>query len=348
MVSEPRARDHAGMTDATTPQPQPVDEQWAARPDWEDDVTLLSWVKKPARASADAAWGQRLEKSRFNLGYNAVDRHIIDGRIDEVALVFADETGAPSRTLSFAHLVQETGQFSGVLQALDTGAAKSLLIAMPICAESVIAYLGALRLGVAVALIDPATADVQELRDVIQAQRSHVVLTSSSGGDDDPLTKVRSALSDAEHQPLRSVVVQREPAAGSLGDDELAWADVMKPGVVQPAGWRPLVGTVRHAPDASKDIPRWSATLAVALRGAFTGESQDEAAADSAWCWAHGRVWSQAALMSVLVPMLSGVPAVVCATPVGSWSEAIRREVSATIGAPLYAAHQEGAWPLTP
>ncbi|UJH70820.1 hypothetical protein [Ornithinimicrobium sp. INDO-MA30-4] len=38
--------------------------------------------------------GQRLEKSRFNLGYNAVDRHIIDGRIDEVALVFADETGA--------------------------------------------------------------------------------------------------------------------------------------------------------------------------------------------------------------------------------------------------------------
>ncbi|MBW8171607.1 AMP-binding protein [Ornithinimicrobium sp. Arc0846-15] len=334
------------MTDATTP--QPVDERWAARPDWNDDVTLLTWVKKPASASMDATWGQRLEKSRFNLGYNAVDRHIIDGRIDEAALVFGDETGAPSRTLSFAHLVQETGQFSGVLQALDTSAGQNLLIAMPICAESVIAYLGALRLGVAVALIDPTTADGQELRDVIQTQKSHVVLTSSSGGEGDPLTSVRSALRDVEHQPLRSLVVQDESPANPLGDDELAWADIMKPGVVQPAGWRPLIGTVRHTPDASNDIPRWSATLAVALRGAFTGQSQAEEATNGAWCWAHGGDWSQAALMNVLVPMLSGVPAVVCATAVGTWSDAIRREVSATIGRPLYAAHPEGVWPLNP
>jgi acyl-CoA synthetase (AMP-forming)/AMP-acid ligase II len=98
----------------------------------------FDWIHRPT--SLDAHDGT------LNLCFNALDRHVVHGRADEVAVRF-DRITAPRTELTFARLLEEVAAFGGVLRAFGTGRGDTVVARLPIGRESLVAALASARLG---------------------------------------------------------------------------------------------------------------------------------------------------------------------------------------------------------
>ncbi|WP_165807143.1 AMP-binding protein [Nocardioides currus] len=94
----------------------------------------IDWFRKPGtRDEAD--------RGTLNACYNALDRHVIRGRADDVAVVLDD------RGWTYAELLAEVGAFAGVLRAFGVGVDDRVLLGPVPGSHGVIAALATARLG---------------------------------------------------------------------------------------------------------------------------------------------------------------------------------------------------------
>lgn len=83
-----------------------------------------------------------------NTCFDALDRHVIAGRADDVALV------AGERTYTFAELLGEVAAFAGLLRALGVSVGGHVQVDLPTGPEAVITLLACARLGAVPSTID--------------------------------------------------------------------------------------------------------------------------------------------------------------------------------------------------
>ena len=84
----------------------------------------------------------------LNVCFNALDRHVVHGRADDVALT--DE--AP---WTYARLLEEVAAFGGVLRAFGVGLGDTVVARLPEGRDALVALLASLRLGAVHALEAP-------------------------------------------------------------------------------------------------------------------------------------------------------------------------------------------------
>src|ERR1700728_889575 len=83
----------------------------------------------------------------LNTCFNAVDRHVRDGRGDQAALIYDSPVTGTSRTLTYRQPQDQVARFAGVLRGLGTEAGDRVVIYMPMIPEAVIAMLACARIG---------------------------------------------------------------------------------------------------------------------------------------------------------------------------------------------------------
>ncbi len=99
---------------------------------------VLDWSGAPvARWFADG---------KLNAAYNAVDRHVEEGRGDRVALHFEGE-GGDTRTLTYADLRREVSKAANALTQLGVGTGDRVAIYLPLIPEAVVSMLACARIG---------------------------------------------------------------------------------------------------------------------------------------------------------------------------------------------------------
>ncbi|MFC4616344.1 acetate--CoA ligase [Cellulomonas algicola] len=125
---------------------------WAAadRPSfWADQAReLLSW-STPFTQTLDwskAPFATWFADGKLNAAYNAVDRHVEEGRGDRVALHFEGE-GGDSRSLTYADLQREVSKAANAFTALGVGTGDRVAIYMPLVPEAVVTMLACARIG---------------------------------------------------------------------------------------------------------------------------------------------------------------------------------------------------------
>ncbi|QIK76951.1 AMP-binding protein [Nocardioides piscis] len=157
----------------------------------------IDWFRKPGSRDADDA-------GTLNACFNALDRHVVRGRAEEVALRIDD------RSWTFAKLLEEAGAFSGVLRAFGVGAGAAVVVGRLPRFEDVVVSLAVARLGAVRTYADTSADDVAR---VVADVRPLVVVLPTLGSLD---------LGDT---PLITL------------DDsaELSWATVMRAGRTDPA-----------------------------------------------------------------------------------------------------------------
>lgn len=215
---------------------------------WTEAARGVDWIKQPERA---------LDESRrpfyrwypggvMNTCYNALDRHVIGGRADQPALVYDSPVTGAQRTYTYAQLLEQTARFAGVLRELGVGPGDRVVIYMPMVPEAVIAMLACARLGAVHSVVFGGFAP-KELAARIDDARPVVVVSASCGIEPTRVVEYKPmldrAIELAEHPPQRCVVLQRPQAQAQLGEHDLDWAQVMRPGVVEPAGCVPVAAT---------------------------------------------------------------------------------------------------------
>ena len=130
--------------------------------------TIQRWIDE-GRRDPDALWGRAADDlpwfrnwdrvfewdpptfrsfvgGRTNLGFNAVDRHVLDGDGGRAALVYINERGERA-VLTYAQLLHLVKRISAALRGLGIRKGDRITIYMPPCLESIALMLATVRIG---------------------------------------------------------------------------------------------------------------------------------------------------------------------------------------------------------
>jgi acetyl-CoA synthetase len=114
---------------------------------WEEQASALYWHKKWDRVldwqSPFAKW---FIGGKLNASYNALDRHVLEGRGDRIAFLFEGEPG-DSKQITYSQLLTEVKKCANALISLGIKSGDRVAIYMPMIPEAAIAMLACARVG---------------------------------------------------------------------------------------------------------------------------------------------------------------------------------------------------------
>jgi hypothetical protein len=171
----------------------------------------IDWIHPPS--APDGADGT------LNLCFNALDRHVVRGRADDLALR-VDHLTAAGTEWSYARLLEEAAAFGGVLRAFGVGPGERVLSRLSMGAEGLVAALAAARLGAVLVHSEPYDDPVAPLA----AHRPTVVLGE---GLDESLADVLTTVDEVP----RAAIWTGHPPVGH----DLEWSVLMRAGRTDPA-----------------------------------------------------------------------------------------------------------------
>ena len=208
---------------------------------WAGCAGLVDWFTRPTAVldRARPPFYRWFPDGRLNTCYNALDRHVINGRADQTALIYDSAVAGTVRSYSYAELLEHVAAFAGGLQALGVERGDRVVIYMPMIPEAVIAMLACARLGAVHSVVFGGFA-AHELAVRIDDARPTVVVSASCGIETSRVVEYKPmldrALAMAEHQPAAVVVKQREQApAEMLPERDVDFDVLMKAGRDDPA-----------------------------------------------------------------------------------------------------------------
>ncbi len=296
---------------------------------WGEAAEGISWVTRPPRVLDDdrPPFYRWFTGGRLNTCFNALDRHVAAGRGEQAAIVHDSPVTGTQRTLTYAELLDQVARFAGVLRSLGVEAGDRVVVYMPMVPEAVVAMLACARLGAVHSVVFGGFAP-NELAARLDDARPKVVVSASCGIEPTRVVEYKpmldAAIERAQHKPDRVVVLQRPQAQASMGERDLDWDEVMRPGTVEPAECVPVDATdplyVLHTSGTTgkpKGIVRDNGGHAVALhwsmRNVFGLEAGDTifTASDVGWVVGHSYI--------VYAPLFAGCTTVLYeGKPVGT------------------------------
>jgi len=185
---------------------------------WARAADELPWFRKWDRVfDWDPPTFRWFVGAQTNLGYNAVDRHVLEGNGGRAALVCLNER-EDRVVLTYAQLLHRVKRISAALRGIGLRKGDRITIYMPPCAESIALMLATVRIGALHSIVF-AGFGAQALGDRIAASGSRVVFATDviyRKGQDVPLLPiVDEAVQIAGDVVERVVVLARNgPANG--------------------------------------------------------------------------------------------------------------------------------------
>lgn len=167
----------------------------------------------------------------LNMCYNAVDRHVDEGRGDAVALIYDSPVTDTKQKITYSELQNEVARLAGVL--VDQGVTKGdrVLIYLPMIPEAVFAMLACARVGAIHSVVFGGFA-AHELAIRMDDAKPDVILSSSCGIEGKRVIEYKplldEAIRQAKHKPTRCLIHQRPQAVADLvpGRD-VDWAEAV-------------------------------------------------------------------------------------------------------------------------
>ncbi|WP_062988655.1 acetate--CoA ligase [Nocardia anaemiae] len=218
------------MTSATTdPTTYPPDAAFAASANADAALydraaadRLEFWAEQARRLHWHQPWTQVLDWSdapvakwfvdgRLNVAYNCVDRHVLDGYGEQVAIHWEGEPG-DSRDITYAELLAEVSRAANYFTALGLRTGDRVAIYMPMVPEAIVAMLACARLGLTHSVVFAGFSPTA-LRQRVDDAGARLVITTDGQwrrGTAAPLkAAVDEALADGTHTVEHVLVVRR-------------------------------------------------------------------------------------------------------------------------------------------
>jgi len=155
----------------------------------------------------------------LNTCFNALDRHVRDGRGEQAALIYDSPVTGVVRRYSYRELLDEVARFAGALAHEGVSRGDRVVIYMPMVPEAVIAMLACARLG-AIHSVVFGGFGADELAARIADSGARIVVCASCGIAPAGVTPykllVDRALELLDGQQVRCIVLQRPEGPGSI------------------------------------------------------------------------------------------------------------------------------------
>ena len=208
---------------------------WQSDPEafWRKAAEEIDWISPPVRIfdAAIGPYGHWFPDATCNTCFNAVDRHVRDGRGDQAAIIYDSPVTASTKTLTFAQLLTEVSTLAAVLQ--DHGVAKGdrVVIYMPMVPEAVIGMLACARIGAVHSVVFGGFA-AKELATRLDDAKPKLVLAASCGIEGAKIIAYKplldAAIDMAASKPQAVLLLQRpQLAAAMIAGRDHDWAQAM-------------------------------------------------------------------------------------------------------------------------
>ena len=215
---------------------------------WGEIAEDVRWIKKWDKVLDDSnkPFYRWFVGGELNTCFNAVDRHVEEGRADQVALIYdSPVTGNTVRKFTYKELQDQVARFAGVLVANGVGKGDRVIIYMPMVPEAAIAMLGCARLGAVHSVVFGGCA-ANELAIRIDDAKPKMVVTASCGIEINRVIEymplLNGAIELAKHKPEHCIVLQRPEAKAELTEGrDIDWAEAMES--AEPADCVPVAAT---------------------------------------------------------------------------------------------------------
>src|SRR3954470_18972920 len=116
---------------------------------WAEAAREIDWIE-PATKIFDPAmglYGRWFAGAVVNTCYNALDRHVANGRADQVALIHDSPLAGAVTTFTYAQLLLEVKTLAAVMQDFGVAKGDRVILYMPMVAEAMVAMLACARIG---------------------------------------------------------------------------------------------------------------------------------------------------------------------------------------------------------
>jgi propionyl-CoA synthetase len=295
---------------------------------WADAAKNIDWYQPPRVVLDDSnpPFYRWFPDGVLNTCFNAVDRHVRDGRGEQAALIYDSPVTGTQRTYTYDALLDAVARFAGVLRDLGVEKGDRVIVYLPMIGEALIAMLACARIGAVHSVVFGGFA-APELATRIDDATPKVIVSASCGIEGSRVIEYKPildrAIELARHQPERCVILQRPQATAALTagrdlDWESAAAGAEAVDCVPVAATDPLYILYTSGTTAKpKGVVRDNGGHAVALRWSMDNVYDTRAgevfwaASDVGWVVGHSYI--------VYAPLLAGCTTVLYeGKPVGT------------------------------
>jgi len=201
---------------------------WQADPEafWMEAAKAIDWVEMPSRALDDskAPLYEWFTDGKVNACYNALDRHVENGRADQVAVIYDSPITGAKAKFTYAEMRDKVALFAGALAAKGVTKGDRVIIYMPMVPEALVAMLACARIGAVHSVVFGGFA-ANELAVRIDDATPKAIIAASCGLEPGRVVDYKplldGAIDLAKHKPEFCVILQRQekPAALIEGRD---------------------------------------------------------------------------------------------------------------------------------
>ena len=199
---------------------------------WSDAAQSIHWDRPFTRVLDDthAPLYRWFTGGELNTCYNAIDRHVANGRAEQPAVIWESPMTGCKRVLTYRELQTEVARFAGALRSLGVEKGDRVVIYMPMVPETLIAMYACARIGAVHSVVFGGFAS-RELAVRIDDAAPKVVLSASCGMEGQRIVEYKPlldrALTLARHAPSHCVILQRDRHRCTLvAGRDLDWNEV--------------------------------------------------------------------------------------------------------------------------
>lgn len=214
---------------------------------WAEAAKEIDWIKPWDKVLDDSnkPFYRWFAGAECNTCYNALDRHVEQGRGDQACLIYDSPVTGSQKIYSYSELLDAVAKFAGVLNTQDVGKGDRVIIYMPMVAEAAIAMLACARLGAVHSVVFGGFA-ANELAVRIDDATPKVIISATCGIEVNRtipyMPLLNGAIDIAKHKPSSCVILVRpELEAELVVGRDVNWAEAVK--TAEPAGCAPVAAT---------------------------------------------------------------------------------------------------------
>ncbi|CAM3932837.1 AMP-binding protein [Flavobacterium weaverense] len=185
---------------------------------WKEQADAIEWYNKPEVILSEDENGYPLwyKDGELNICYLALDKHIQDGRGDQIAFIYDSPVTQNIKKYTFSEVKTEVAKLAGGMLSLGLKKGDTAVIYMPMIPQAAFAMLACARIGVTHSVVFGGFAP-HELAIRIDDCKPRLIITTSSGIEIDRVIAykplVDEAIELASHRPKKVVVFNRKLGA---------------------------------------------------------------------------------------------------------------------------------------
>jgi len=292
---------------------------------WADAAKDIDWYKPAEKILDDSniPFYRWFQGGELNTCYNALDRHVENGRGDQAALIFDSPVTGTKKTFSYTELRDTVAQFAGALAERGVVKGDRVIVYMPMIPEAVVAMLACARIGAIHSVVFGGFA-AKELATRIDDAKPKVIVSASCGIEGSRVIEYKplldASIDIAEHKPTGTIIYQRPQVSAPLQEGrDFDWVKVAaaaKPAECVPvAATDPLYilytsGTTGIPKGVVRDNGGHAVAMKWSMKNVYDVDPGDVfwAASDVGWVVGHSYIVYAPLLQGATTVMFEGKP----------------------------------------